>query len=438
MRCKWIPGLVGLTLWAAPPETVTYNRDIAPLLYRHCVSCHREGGAGPFPLLTYQDASRRATLLAVVTARHYMPPWKPEPGYGHFRGARGLTASEITLFRRWADGGAPAGDARAAQPALPTNGGELGEPDLVVRLAEPFAVSADGPDLYQCFVIPLNLAETQYVKAVSFQPQNPRLVHHAILFQDPSGHAARERDVAEPGPGYRCFGAPGFLPVGGLGGWSPGTRPVPWPAGVALPLRKGADLVVQIHFHPTGKPESEQSTIGLYFSPQPPTRRLADIPLGSRQIDIPPGERAYRVRDRFTVPVEVDAIGIIPHAHLICKDMKGVALLPNGSKKGLLWIRDWDFNWQEQYRYESPVRLPAGTRVEMEFTYDNSAANPHNPNHPPQRVVWGADTTDEMAGLHVQVLPVREADYPELAQALWGKLMRSVGGGFFRLEPSER
>ena len=157
-----------------------------------------------------------------------------------------------------------------------------------------------------------------------------------------------------------------------------------------------------------------------------------DIPLGSRQIDMPPGERAYKVTDHFTLPVPVTAIGIIPHAHYICKEMKGIAILPGGARKWLIWIRDWDFNWQEQYRYQQPLHLPEGTRLEMEFTYDNSADNPRNPNQPPERVRWGPETTDEMAGLHVQVIPDRMSDAAELGQALWGKFMRSVGGGFFR------
>ncbi|MBI3667236.1 MAG: hypothetical protein HY236_13595 [Acidobacteria bacterium] len=190
---------------------------------------------------------------------------------------------------------------------------------------------------------------------------------------------------------------------------------------------------MQIHFHPTGKPEMEQASIALYFSDAPPGKRIADVALGSRHIDIPPGESAYKVRDHFTLPIDVEAVGIIPHAHYLCKDMKGIALLPDGTKKWLIWIRDWDFNWQEQYRYEQPLRLPAGTRLEMEFTYDNSDRNPRNPSHPPQRVLWGPDSTDEMAGLHIQVIPVRMSEMPLLMQALWGKFMRSVGGKFFTL-----
>jgi hypothetical protein len=201
---------------------------------------------------------------------------------------------------------------------------------------------------------------------------------------------------------------------------------------VPVTIQKGAALVLQLHFHPTGRPETDQSAVGLYFTDTPPRTRVMDIPLGSRAIDIPPGERHYRVRDHFTLPVAVRAVGIIPHAHYICREMEGVAVLPDGSRRPLIRIRDWNFNWQEQYRYSQPVPLPAGTRLEMEFTYDNSEDNPRNPNSPPRRVTWGPGTTDEMAGLHVQVIPENSEDLPELGQALWGKFMRSVGGGFYR------
>jgi hypothetical protein len=205
--------------------------------------------------------------------------------------------------------------------------------------------------------------------------------------------------------------------------------------GLQMILRKGSDLVMQIHYHPTGKPETDQSELGLYFTDKPPTKWVADIALVSNHIDIPAGERAYKVRDHFETPVDVEVVGIIPHAHYICTDMKGWAILPDGRKKWLIWIRDWNFNWQEQYRYAVPVKLPAETRFEMEFTYDNSEANPRNPNHPPKRVVWGPSTTDEMAGLHVQVVPEDMDDWHELGQALWGKVMRMVGGGFYRRSP---
>jgi len=222
------------------------------------------------------------------------------------------------------------------------------------------------------------------------------------------------------------------VPSGSLGGWSPGFAPFESPEGTASRLQPGHDLVMQIHYHPNGKPEADRSRIGLYFAPHPPPKKIVDCALVSRDLHIEPGNASYKVRDRFTIPVPVYAIGVIPHAHYICKQMLGWAILPNGKKQWLLRIDDWDFNWQEQYRYRKPLLLPAGTRLEMEFTYDNSAANPRNPSNPPQTVDWGPDATDEMAGLHIQVIPQRMEDLPELGRALWGKIMRTVGGGFYR------
>jgi hypothetical protein len=419
----WLP----LALLATLHGGVTFSHDVSPILYKHCANCHRPGEVAPFPLLTYADAAKRAALIARVTASRYMPPWQPVPGYGHFQGERHLSDADIAILRKWAAAGAPEGDPAQTPPAphFPKTW-LLGTPDLTVRLPHPYAVPAEGPDQYECFVIPLNLTKDMYVRALEFRPQNRRVVHHALFFLD-AGHIARQN-----GESYSCFGTPGFLPSGSLGGWTPGTQAVRIQDGLQMILRKGSDLVLQIHYHPTGKPETDQSELGLYFTPKPPAKWMADIALVSHQIDIPPGDRAYKVRDHFTTPVAVDAIGIIPHAHHVCRDMKGWAILPNGRKVWLLWIRDWNFAWQEHYRYATPVRLPAGTRLEMEFTYDNSADNPHNPNHPSKRVVWGPGSKDEMAGLHVQVVPVNMADWHELGQALWGKVMRMVGGEFYR------
>ncbi|MEO7144018.1 MAG: hypothetical protein ABI165_11030 [Bryobacteraceae bacterium] len=437
MQFAWFMAAVilGTPLGAAP---VTFSHDVAPILYRHCASCHHPGEVAPFSLLTYEDAAKRAKLIASVTARRYMPPWKPVRGYGNFAGERHLSDAQIALLQKWAAEGAPAGDLARTPPAphFP-EGWQLGKPDLVVTMPEPFDVPPAGEDLYQCFVIPLGLTQERYVRAVEFRPSNRRVVHHAVLFTDASG-LGRRKDAETPEVGYPCFGTIGFLPTSALGGFAPGTGPITEPGGVPAIIHRAADLLVQIHFHPTGKPEREQSSFGLYFTDKAPEKRLVDIALGQRQsINIPAGDNHYVVTDHFTLPVDVDAVGIIPHAHYIAREMRGTAELPDGTKKCLIWIRDWDFTWQEQYHYAAPVRLPADTVLRMEFIYDNSAANPHNPNSPPKRVRWGSGTTDEMAGLHIEVIPVRMSDMHELGQALWGKIMRDVGGEFYHL-PSPR
>ena len=422
---------VGCALFLPRPQKsggVTFARHIAPLLYKHCANCHRPGQVAPFPLLTYADAAPRASVIAAVTSNRTMPPWRASAGHLKLIGEQKLTPREISHFQQWFKAGAPEGSPPVAPPQFRV-GWQLGEPDLVVKMPQPFPIAADGPDLYRCFAIPPGLNEDRFVRAIEFSPGSRRAVHHALFFTDASG-TARKLAAASPGQGYPCFGVPGFLPTSSLGGWSPGNSALPYPKGTAGSIGKRSDLVMQIHYHSTGKPETDQSSLALYFSKEPPTRKLMDVALGSRLIDIPAGDAAYHVRDHFELPVDVWATGIIPHAHYICKEMHGVAILPNGRRLPLLDITDWDFNWQRQYRYETPVLLPEGTRLEMDFIYDNSAANPRNPSVPPQRTLWGPDSTDEMAGLHVQVIPVHNEDVHELGQALWGKVMRSVGGRF--------
>ena len=195
----------------------------------------------------------------------------------------------------------------------------------------------------------------------------------------------------------------------------------------ASDLREALDAIL------AGKPEEEQSVIGLYFAKEPPRRTLAALTLRSRKLDIPAGEKAYRVTDFFTTPIDVEAIGIVPHAHLLARNIRADAKLPDGTVKPLLWIKDWDFNWQGQYQYKKPVLLPKGTRIEMEFTYDNSSENPRNPSRPPKRVTWGEQTTDEMALLWLQVLPVKESEAFLLKLALGRKLVGgALGGGRLR------
>ena len=409
-----------LAFLAAP----TFSHDVAPILYHHCASCHRPAGVAPFSLLTYDDARKRAGLIATVTTRRYMPPWLPSAP--HFLHEMKLTDAEIATLARWAELSAPEGEAAAIpHPPAATDSWTLGPPSLEAAMREPADIPAEGLDQYRCFVIPAPSPGDRWVRALDIRPGNPKVVHHVILFQDITG-TARNRDN---GSGYPCFGTPGFLPARGLGGWTPGAQPARMPDDIPELLHAHADLVLQIHYHPTGKPETDRTRLALYFTDQKPKRRLMDIPLGSNRIDIPPGERAYKVTDHFTVPVDVDAIGIIPHAHYVCKSMYGYAVLPDGTKRTLIRIPDWNFNWQQQYRYPTPIRLPADSRVEMEFVYDNSAQNPHNPNQPPQRVTWGPGTTDEMAGLHIEVTPVDPEDAEELSQALWGKMVRSTGLG---------
>jgi hypothetical protein len=256
----------------------------------------------------------------------------------------------------------------------------------------------------------LNLDQDVYVSGVEFRPDNRRIVHHALVFVDSNG-AARRRSANGDGS-YPCFGGPGVPGTGLIGGWTPGAFPVPASDDYSRPVPRGSDIVVQIHYHPSGKPELDQSSLGLTFtgppSGPPKKGRTAALVLGPR-IDIPPGDPHYVVKGQLVLPRDVELTAIAPHAHYLCKEMKVTAHLPNGSPVPLIWIKDWDFNWQGTYRYEKPIALPKDTRIDLEYTFDNSENNPRNPARPPVRVKWGEQTTDEMAlAFLVVVLPSRE------------------------------
>ena len=386
-------GLAGAI--AAMGVAPTFNHDIAPILYGNCATCHRPGEVAPFSLLTYQDAAKRAKQIAAVTQSRYMPPWKAEPGYGHFQNERRLTDAQIALLKDWADNGASEGDpAEKPTPPTFTEGWQAGQPDQVFTLESKYSVPAEGGDQYRCFVVPMHLDHDVYVKSFEFRPDNRRIVHHAIVFTDPNGNARRL--VRQGTNSYSCFGGPGFGPTGLVAGWAPGGSPSVVPKGMEVTIPKGTDLVLQIHYHPSGKAEQDQSSLGMTFGDAPIIGRGLVL-LNSRAIHIPAGERHYVVKTGINIPQDVEVLAITPHAHYLGKQMKIDARLPDGSVTPLIYIKDWDFNWQGQYRYETPVKLPKGTRIEAEYTYDNSGANIRNPSHPPVDVHWGEQTKDEMA-----------------------------------------
>jgi len=387
----------------AGPAPVTYTRDIAPIIQTRCLNCHREGQVAPFALGDYESVAKRAGQIVRVTADRLMPPWIPAPGHERFVGERWLTARELDRLRAWAETGRARGDAADLPPAPKfAEGWLLGKPDLVVKMTEPFNVPADGPDVLQNFVIPLDVPEDKLVAAIEFHPGNRRVAHHAVLFLDDSG-TARKLDRATPEPGYANFGGPGFLPSGALGGWSVGNTPRRLPDGVGRYLKKGSDLVVQMHYHPTGKPETDRSEIGLYFVDKPVKESLKEagklvgsIWLADYEIDIAAGAKDHRRTTAYTLPKAVTMVGVVPHMHLLGKSMKVTATLPDRSVKTLIDITNWNYNWQDEYYYERPFTLPAGTRLSVEAVFDNSAGNPSNPSSPPKRVTWGDGTLDEM------------------------------------------
>ena len=412
---------------AATAATPTFNQDIAPILYQNCATCHRPGEVAPFSLLTYQDAAKRASLIALVTEKRYMPPWKPEPGYGNFEHERRLTDRQIALLGDWAKAGAPEGEGPIPPAPQFASGWQGGEPDAVLTFPEQFRIAGDGRDTFQCFVLPTNFDKDVYIGAAEFRPGNARIVHHALVFLDPSGQA-RQMAKANGGSSYPCFGGARVAGGGLILGWAPGAAPLPVEPGISRVIPKGTDIVVQVHYHPSGKAEVDQSSLGLRLS-SPPTKGVAMMIVLNQRLYIPAGESNYVVKASMVMPQDGELWGITPHAHYLGKEMKVNARLPDGTVKPLIWIKDWDFNWQGQYRYKEPILLPKDTRIEMEYSYDNSTANPQNPSNPPVAVRWGEQTTDEMALVFLGIVLPSPSDVPAFQSAVMRQLLESFVAG---------
>ena len=411
-------GLVGLSL-VHGQSTVTFHEHLAPVVFQQCAPCHRPGGSAPFSLLTYSEVARRAADLAEVTGRRYMPPWLPSPGPHPFQGERRLTESEIQLFRRWADTGAPAGDSSKSPPIpLITSDWQLGPPDLVVKLSQVYTVPAEGRDVYRNFVLPLNLDRRRHVRAWELRPHS-RAAHHAFVRVDTSGEG-RRLDAKDAEPGFPGMDLPAMIrpPSGHFASWQPGAAPAQNPPGLPWTLEPDTDLVLQVHLQPTGKPEPFQPELGLYFTDQAPTNQPMKLGLGSFALDIPAGSTNFVARDEFILPTDVDLLGVLPHTHYLGRRVEGKAVLPDGREEPLLLITDWDFNWQGAYRYQTPVFLPAGTKLQMALQFDNTTNNVRNPFSPPRPARYGSDTTNEMAELWIQLLPRTAEGAKRLDQAL--------------------
>jgi hypothetical protein len=396
-------------------QAPTFSHDIAAIIFNHCSACHRPGESAPFPLLNYDDVKRHAKQIATVTESRFMPPWLPQSGYGDLADANRLTPGQIKMIADWTAAGAPEGNAaEAPQPPPFTEGWQLGPPDLIVEAPQAFTLPAGGTDVYWNFVLSPQVSKTRFVRAMEIRPGEKKVVHHANVVVDRS-HWGREQE-ASPGSGFAGMELANRRSIfdpddGHFLFWKPGGAPYVEPDGLAWRLDPGSDLVLNAHMRPTGKPEQVRPSIGLYFTDKPQTKFPMLLQLEhDGALNIPAGLRDFLVSDDFRLPMDSDVLAVYPHTHYLGKLLEGYATLPDGTRKWLVRIPDWDQNWQTVYRYREPVFLPKGTLISMRFHYDNSAANLRNPNHPPQRVSAGNRATDEMGHLWLQILPRGDGD----------------------------
>ena len=414
IACAW---LLAVTAACSGDDKPTFARDIASILYESCAPCHRPGEPAPFSLLSYEDAFRKRRQIERVTQRRIMPPWLPshgefqDVGSGRlFRDDRRISDEAIATISAWVAAGAPRGEASEEPPAprFPS-GWQLREPDLILTATEAHRVAADGPDSLHNLVLLSGIDTLRYVEAVEIRPGNAS-VHHAILALDPT-HESRRLDALDERPGYS-----GMLmgnargPDGHFIGWTPGKSVRPDAEGMAWRLHPGHDLVLQLHLTPTGKEESVQPQIGLYFTDVATRVRPEAVVLYSEQIDIPAGVSSHPVSDHLTLPVPVTLHAVYPHAHYLCRRMTALAKKPDGHILELLSIDQWDFDWQDEFVYREAIELPAGTQLTFLYEYDNSSGNPANPNSPPGRVTFGPESADEMGTLSLTVT-VRDEEH---------------------------
>ncbi len=401
-------------------DTPTYSEHIAPILDTHCVSCHRPDGIAPFSLNNFRDAEANAVRIAEAVTSASMPPWKPAPFYGPFAGEPEITVAEADNLVAWATNGAPQGETAALAPDPTMPSWPLGEPDLIVSMKDAYSVNPGNSLEHRNFVLPIDLTEQRWIRAVDILPNGAgnAAIRRAKVMIDGSGTGLAV-EAEETLPGY-----PGLIidhatfPQGHILVWSPGQTPIAEQPGLAWSLEPGNDLILQLTLQPRPEAVPVQASVGLYFSDEAPALRPVGLALNSKAFEIPAGNSEYVIRDRYRLPVDVDVLELFPYMHHLGKTVEVTASLPDGTEVGLIQIEDWDFNWQDSYRYAAPVHLPEGTSIEAQFTFDNSSTNPRNPSNPPVIVRHGDTMMDEMAEVLVQLLPVLPGD----TEALVGNL----------------
>jgi hypothetical protein len=408
-----------------------FHEDVEPIMQAKCQQCHRPNDIAPFALITYSDVSTYATDIGIQVGNKVMPPWKPVPGIGSFRNSYGLTDAERQTILDWVAAGAPEGDPAAAPPPLPPNDSpwQLGQPDLIYNLSQ-YSPSADNPDTYRCFSMPSGMTSDVYLNAAQALPGATQEVHHILIFMDETGESLNY-EGKDGQPGYDCFGSVGLqtLTAGSyLGSWVPGARVQRLDPGIGLLLKANSRIVVQVHYHPSGRPSTDQTALGFYLAPGGSVQhRMLALPVVNTDFTIPAGASAYPVTAELAIPaiglpITGQVIQVGPHMHLLGRQI-GIDLVhADTSVTPLIYINDWDFNWQSMYAFTNSLPFTSGDTLRVSSVFDNSDGNLKNPNNPIVPVSWGEGTTDEMVVGYVGIT----LDQEFLAQLFLDKVNRGL------------
>lgn len=402
---------------------VTFNKDVAPIIFNHCMSCHRPGEIGPMSLTNYDEVKNWAGTIKYVTEQRIMPPWKADPSFSRFLGENYLNDEQIKKIGEWIDDGLAeglAGDLPQA-PVFPTNS-LLGTPDLVLTFKQSYTHKGNGKDQYRYFVLPSGLIQNKKVKAVELRPGNTKIVHHALFFADQSGKA-RQYDAQTPEYGFSAdefadFTADEVINRDQFPGYVPGQKSRYFPDGLAQDLPANSDLVVQMHYAPWSVDEKDSSTVNIFFAKNNEVIERTvkgkimlpfDLVTGPNSFFLNPNQ-VKKFTGVYTVPFDVSLIGLSPHMHYLGKNWEVVLENPDGTKTNLIRINDWDFNWQGDYYFNKYIFAKKGSKIRAIATYDNTANNPANPSSPPKFVTWGEGTKDEMYYLPIFYVPYKTGD----------------------------
>jgi hypothetical protein len=433
----WLVGITAVATTAGdqtpPPAGPTFTKDVAPILYKNCTQCHRQGEIAPMALLTYEDARPYARSIRDRVLGNQMPPWHADPSVGHWANERRLSDKDKETIARWVATGAPKGNP-TDMPAAPKykDGWNIGTPDVVFTMSETYNVPASGTIEYQYFDVPTNFTEDKWIDSIEVRPGNRSIVHHVIVFYQEPGQDTRTNAIKfAPGMGkprpQPAAGDPAATPAAPapapapaaqpqrklgnmLAGLAPGTEAVTFPAGAARLVKAGSTLTFQMHYTANGTAGSDKTSVGIKFSSAPPAVEIRETAMMNQNFTLPAGVAGTAVEASMTVTEDVTLWSLLPHTHLRGRSWKYDVTYPDGRNEMVLSVPAYDFNWQTEYWFKSPLKLPKGSKLHAIATYDNSATNPANPD-PKANVTWGDQTWEEMmfTGLTFSVDPTQTA-----------------------------